>query len=71
MQFEISSVCCVCCRTHTSITLLCALRQVLPKGASKGDGLRRLLEMMDIDPQNVMMMGDGEEGCCWTLKKAP
>lgn len=34
--------------------------QILPKGASKGDGLRRLLELMDIDPKHVMAMGDGE-----------
>jgi haloacid dehalogenase-like hydrolase len=36
------------------------LSQILPQGASKGDGLRRLLEMLDIDPKNVMAMGDGE-----------
>jgi HAD superfamily hydrolase (TIGR01484 family) len=36
--------------------------QILPQGASKGDGLRRLLDMLDpkIDPKNVMAMGDGE-----------
>lgn len=39
---------------------LCAMPQVLPKGASKGDGLRRLLDLMGVDPQHVMMMGDGE-----------
>ena len=34
--------------------------QVLPRGASKGDGLRRLLAEMGVDPADVLACGDGE-----------
>ncbi len=36
------------------------LLEVLPAGASKGDGLRRLLDEMGIDPQDVMALGDAD-----------
>lgn len=34
--------------------------EFLPKGASKGSAVRELCEAMDIDPANVMALGDGE-----------
>jgi Cof subfamily protein (haloacid dehalogenase superfamily) len=34
--------------------------EVLPPGASKGTGLRRLLDELGIDPARVMAIGDGE-----------
>jgi Cof subfamily protein (haloacid dehalogenase superfamily) len=48
-------------RVHIT-TALPGMLEILPQGASKGDGLRRLLDMLDpkIDPKNVMAMGDGE-----------
>ncbi|MFC1959730.1 HAD family hydrolase [Chloroflexota bacterium] len=36
------------------------LLEILPPGASKGDGLRRLLADLDIDPVHVLALGDGE-----------
>lgn len=36
------------------------LLEVLPPGASKGDGLRRLLDDLAIDPQHVIAFGDAE-----------
>ncbi len=33
---------------------------MLPRGASKGDGLRRLLGELGVDPANVLACGDGE-----------
>lgn len=34
--------------------------EVLPPGASKGAGLRRLIDELGIDPQHVMAIGDGD-----------
>lgn len=34
--------------------------EVLPPGASKGSGLKVVLDHLGIDPQNVMAIGDGE-----------
>lgn len=34
--------------------------EFLPKGASKGSAVRELCEAMEIDPANVMALGDGE-----------
>lgn len=34
--------------------------EVLPRGTSKGNGLRRLLEAWRIDPAHVMAIGDAE-----------
>lgn len=34
--------------------------EILPMGASKGAGLKRLLDMLDIQPENVLALGDGE-----------
>lgn len=34
--------------------------EVLPPDASKGDGVRRLLEHLNIKPQNVLAIGDAE-----------
>ncbi|GAB4574604.1 MAG: Cof-type HAD-IIB family hydrolase [Anaerolineae bacterium] len=36
------------------------LLEILPPGASKGDGLRRLLAMLDISPDQVLALGDAE-----------
>lgn len=36
------------------------LLEILPQGASKGDGLRRLLADLNIDPAHVLALGDGE-----------
>jgi Cof subfamily protein (haloacid dehalogenase superfamily) len=45
--------------SFTFISLVDAL-EVLPKGASKGNALRTLLREMNIDPLNVLAIGDGE-----------
>lgn len=34
--------------------------QILPPGASKGVGVGKLLEALDIPPSNLMALGDGE-----------
>lgn len=34
--------------------------EVLPKGASKGDGVRRLLKSVDVEPKEVLAIGDAE-----------
>ncbi len=34
--------------------------ETLPPGASKGDGLRRLLADLNLDPRHVLAIGDGE-----------
>jgi len=34
--------------------------QVLPAGASKGSGVSKLLHELNVDPQNLMALGDGE-----------
>ncbi len=50
-------------RLNGSATLVRSMPQlieVLPKDASKGDGLRRLLDDLRIDPRHVLAMGDGE-----------
>lgn len=36
------------------------LLEFLPVGASKGDGLRRLLARLDVDPAHVLALGDAE-----------
>lgn len=36
------------------------LLEFLPKGASKGDGLRRLLAMMHVNPAHVLALGDAD-----------
>jgi Cof subfamily protein (haloacid dehalogenase superfamily) len=36
------------------------LLEVLPRGASKGDGLRRLLADIGVDPRHVLAFGDAE-----------
>lgn len=46
---------CIACGTLTHCQA-----QVLPPGASKGVGVGKLLEAMDIAPENVMALGDGE-----------
>lgn len=45
--------------TMTTSAVLNTL-EILPKGASKGRSVRKLLADMNIDPQNVMAIGDGE-----------
>jgi Cof subfamily protein (haloacid dehalogenase superfamily) len=45
------------------VTIVQALRnmiEILPRGASKGGGLRDLLAHLSIDPADVMAVGDGE-----------
>lgn len=34
--------------------------EVLPLGSSKGHGVKRLLEAENVDPQNVLAIGDAE-----------
>ncbi|KXZ46767.1 hypothetical protein GPECTOR_41g732 [Gonium pectorale] len=41
-------------------TALSGMLEVLPLGASKGAGLRWLLDHLGVDPANVMALGDGE-----------
>lgn len=44
----------------TVVQALDYMVEILPHGASKGDGVRRLLEELNIDPQNMLAIGDGE-----------
>ena len=47
--------------------------QVLPPGASKGSGVTRLLQELNVEPQNLMALGDGENDvemlqvCIWLI----
>eukprot|EP00191_Tetraselmis_sp_GSL018_P020337 CAMPEP_0177592368 /NCGR_PEP_ID=MMETSP0419_2-20121207/8520_1 /TAXON_ID=582737 /ORGANISM="Tetraselmis sp., Strain GSL018" /LENGTH=354 /DNA_ID=CAMNT_0019083225 /DNA_START=24 /DNA_END=1085 /DNA_ORIENTATION=- len=41
-------------------TALTGMLEVLPLGASKGEGVRMLLERLQVDPEDVLGMGDGE-----------
>ncbi|KAG2497861.1 hypothetical protein HYH03_004127 [Edaphochlamys debaryana] len=41
-------------------TALTGMLEVLPLGASKGEGLRWLLAHLGVEPQHVMALGDGE-----------
>lgn len=41
-------------------TAITGMLEILPHGASKGAGLKWLLEYLKISPQDVMAMGDGE-----------
>ncbi len=34
--------------------------QILPAGASKGKGVDQLLKYLDVKPERVLAMGDGE-----------
>ena len=34
--------------------------EVLPKGCSKGDGVRRLLNSLGVNPRNILAIGDAE-----------
>lgn len=36
------------------------LLQILPAGASKGRGVQQLLRHLDVQPERVLAMGDGE-----------
>lgn len=44
----------------TIVQALDYMVEILPPGASKGDGLRRVLAHLQIDPARVMALGDGE-----------
>ncbi len=44
----------------TIVQALDYMVEILPPGASKGDGLRRVLAHLQIDPAQVMALGDGE-----------
>lgn len=44
----------------TLVTPMPTMLEVLPPGASKGAGLKRLIDDLGIEPQNVMAIGDGE-----------
>lgn len=41
-------------------TAVPGMLEFLPKGASKGAAVERLLQRLDIDPRNVLALGDGE-----------
>lgn len=46
---------------EASITVAIAgMVEVLPKGTSKAKGVRRALEVLDVDPSEVLALGDGE-----------
>jgi Cof subfamily protein (haloacid dehalogenase superfamily) len=47
-------------RQVTLVQALDTMLEVLPQGASKGDGLRRLLDFLSISPDHVLAIGDGE-----------
>lgn len=38
--------------------------EVLPLGSSKGEGVRRLLTAVNVNPQNVLAIGDAENVSC-------
>ncbi|CAL5223726.1 g6283 [Coccomyxa viridis] len=44
----------------TLTTALPGMLEVLPPGASKGSGVTRLLQELNVEPQNLMALGDGE-----------
>jgi Cof subfamily protein (haloacid dehalogenase superfamily) len=44
----------------TIVQALDYMVEILPPGASKGDGLRRVLAHLQVDPAQVMAIGDGE-----------
>ncbi len=44
----------------TIVQALDYMVEILPLGASKGDGLRRVLSHLQIDPAHILAMGDGE-----------
>ena len=46
---------------EASITVAIAgMVEVLPKGTSKADGVRHVLELLQADPREVLALGDGE-----------
>lgn len=53
-----SSTCDLADLPHVSQALL--FLQVLPAGASKGKGVDQLLKHLDVQPERVLAMGDGE-----------
>lgn len=44
----------------TLTTALSGMLEILPLGASKGDGVRQLLDILGVAPSDVMAIGDGE-----------
>eukprot|EP00873_Tetraselmis_striata_P023847 jgi/Tetstr1/444111/TSEL_032010.t1 len=44
----------------TLTTALTGMLEILPLGASKGDGVSKLLDILGVAAENVMAMGDGE-----------
>jgi Cof subfamily protein (haloacid dehalogenase superfamily) len=47
-------------KNATLVQALDDMLEVLPPGASKGSGLRRLLADLEVAPENVLAIGDGE-----------
>lgn len=47
-------------RRGTCVQAVPTMLEVLPPGASKGDGLRRLLRHVGVDPAHVLAIGDAE-----------
>ncbi|CAM9589183.1 unnamed protein product, partial [Phaeothamnion confervicola] len=46
--------------TATVTQAMVDMLEVLPRGANKGDGVSKLLDLLGIDKQNFMAMGDAE-----------
>jgi len=44
----------------TLTTALTGMLEILPLGASKGDGVSKLLDILGVAAEDVMAMGDGE-----------
>lgn len=47
-------------REATIVQALDYMVEILPPGASKGDGVQRVLDYLQIDPAHVLAIGDGE-----------
>ena len=52
--------CCAACRQGRPRQELPWRLQILPAGASKGRGVKQLLEHLNVKPERVLALGDGE-----------
>ena len=52
--------CCAACRKDLPKQELPWHLQILPAGASKGKGVKQLLEHLNVKPERVLALGDGE-----------
>ena len=52
--------CCAACRKDLPLQELPWRLQILPAGASKGKGVKQLLDFLNVKPDRVLALGDGE-----------